>query len=108
MKPTTCRNSSSISSATLPGDCSSFPTGALVPLDLMAAFVKGLLLLETRLSDVVALRFLGATYKEIGMHLGISTQLAEMRHKSALRKWPAFEAFFPEKVTRRARCTSRQ
>ena len=108
MKPTTCRNSSSITDDALPADCASFPNGVLVPLDLMASFIKGLLLLETRLSDVVALRFLGTTYKEIGVYLGISTQLAEMRHKRALREWPAFNEFFPEKVARRARRKSRQ
>ena len=108
MKHATVKNSSSISAAQIPAGCPSFPSDALLPMDRLAEFVKGMLLLDRHLSEVVALRFLGATYKEIGEHQGISIQLAEMRHKSALRKWPAFEIFFPEKVARRDRRRSRQ
>jgi len=108
MKHATVKNSNPISAAQLPAGCPSFPSDALFPINRFTEFVKGMLLLDRHLSEVVALRFLGATYKEIGERQGISIQLAEMRHKSALRQWPEFEAFFPEKVARRDRRRSRQ
>ena len=108
MKHTAAKNSHSISTYTLPGDYASFPTGALLPVDLLAEFIRGVFMLDSDLRDVVGLRFLGATYREIGEQLGISTQLAEMRHKRALREWPSFAAFFPDKVAKRARRQSRK
>lgn len=108
MKQTTVKNSSLVSAAQLPEGCPSFPSDALLPMERLAEFLRGMLSLDRHLSEVVALRFLGATYKEIGEHQGISFQLAEMRHKSALRQWPEFEVFFPEKVSRRDRRRSRQ
>ena len=108
MKHTTTQNRDSGPAAALFGDSTPFPAGALLPVGLFADFIKGLFLLDSDLRDVISLRFLGATYREIGEQLGISTQLAEMRHKRALREWPLFEAFFPEKVARRTRRRSRQ
>ncbi|VGO16469.1 hypothetical protein PDESU_05060 [Pontiella desulfatans] len=83
--------------------CSPIPAGALLPADLLTELIKGIFMLDPELRDVVGLRFLGATYREIGEQLGISTQLAEMRHKRALRDWPALRPLFPEKIVKRAR-----
>ena len=74
MKHATVKNSSSISAFQFPEGCPLFPSDALIPMDRLAEFVKGMLLLDRHLSEVVALRFLGATYKEIGEHQGISIQ----------------------------------
>ncbi|VGO16636.1 hypothetical protein PDESU_05227 [Pontiella desulfatans] len=82
---------------------SPIPPGALYPAELLTELIKGVFMLDPELRDVVGLRFLGATYREIGEQLGISTQLAEMRHKRALRDWPALRPLFPEKVAKRSR-----
>lgn len=103
MKQTTDKNSD-----TLSGDRTPFPAGALLPADLITDCIRGLFLMDSDLRDVVGLRLLGATYREIGERLGISTQLAEMRHRRALREWASFEAFFPDKVAKRDRRRSRQ
>lgn len=108
MKHTTTQNMDLGSAFTLHGAGTPFPTGALLPVDLFADFIKGLFQLDSELKDVVCLRVLGSTYREIGEQLGISTQLAEMRHRRAMREWPSFEAFFPDKVAKRDRRRSRQ
>ena len=92
---------------------SSFTSGAsnlnpqtstrLLPEDTIATCIQGLLVLEPALRDIVAWRYQGVPYKEIGKRQGIFTQLAEMRHKRALRDWPALEALFPEKVAKQSR-----
>lgn len=87
----------------LTGEYSPVPAGALYPANLITEFIRGIFLLDPELRDVVGLRFLGATYREIGEQLGISTQLAEIRHRRALREWPAFEVLFPDKVAKRSR-----
>jgi DNA-directed RNA polymerase specialized sigma24 family protein len=103
MKHTSEQNHNPNSAASLSSDRSPLSAGALLPIDLFADFVRGLFLLDSDLRDVVSLRYLGATYREIGEQLGISTQLAEMRHKRALRDWPALCDLFPEKVARQSR-----
>ena len=78
-------------------------TVANIPSDVMAQFIQGILTLEPILRDIVAWRYQGLPYKEIARRQGTSTQLAEMRHKRALRDWPALEALFPEKVAKQSR-----
>ncbi len=63
---------------------------------------------DVHLRDIVAWRYQGIPYKEIGRRQGTSTQLAEMRHKRALRDWPALEALFPEKIAKQSRRKSRR
>ena len=107
MKYTDTKTSAHGSDELLSDACSSIPAGALLPAEMVTEFIKGIFLIDSALRDVVGLRFLGATYREIGEQLGISTQLAEMRHKRALRDWPALQTLFPEKVAKRSRRKSR-
>ena len=74
-----------------------------IPSDVMAQFIQGMLTLEPTLRDIIAWRFQGVPYKEIARRQGTSTQLAEMRHKRALRDWPALADLFPEKVAKQSR-----
>ncbi|MDF7827002.1 hypothetical protein P4B35_23460 [Pontiellaceae bacterium B12227] len=103
MKYTKTRTSDHGSAEQLSGACSSIPAGALLPAEMVTEFIKGIFLIDSALRDVVGLRFLGATYREIGEQLGISTQLAEIRHRRALREWPAFEVLFADKVAKQSR-----
>ena len=81
----------------------SLSTVVNIPSDVMAQFIQGILFLDPILRDIVAWRYQGLTYKEIARQQGTSTQLAEMRHKRALRDWPALQSLFPEKVAKRSR-----
>ncbi len=77
--------------------------GGLLPVPVITSIIKGLLSLDPALRDIVSMRFQGYTYREIAEHQGTSVQLAEMRHKRALREWPALADLFPEKTAKRAR-----
>lgn len=79
------------------------PLGGFLPVPLINSVIKGLLSLDPELRDIIAWRFQGLPYKEIARRQGTSVQLAEMRHKRALRDWPSLKALFPEKVAKQAR-----
>ena len=79
-----------------------------IPSDVMAQFIQGILSLDPILRDIVAWRYQGLPYKEIARRQGTSTQLAEMRHKRAIRDWPALAFLFPEKVAKQSRRKSRR
>jgi len=80
----------------------------LIPADVLAQFVQGLLSLPSELRDIVAWRYQGVPYKEIAQRQGISIQLAEMRHKIAIRDWPVLQSLFPYKTAKRRRRCSRR
>jgi DNA-directed RNA polymerase specialized sigma24 family protein len=75
----------------------------MMPVEIISSVIQGLLSLDPALRDIVAWRYQGLPYKEIAQRQGTSTQLAEMRHKRALRDWPALQALFPEKVAKQSR-----
>lgn len=79
-----------------------------MPVDALARFFDGMLRLPSELRDIVAWRFLGVSYKEIAKRQGTSIQLAEMRHKRAIRECPLLRSLFPEKVAKRRRRISRK
>jgi len=81
---------------------------SLIPADVLAQFVQGLLSLPSELRDIVAWRYQGMPYKEIARRQGTSIQLAEMRHKRALREWPVLQSLFPYKTAKRLRRLSRK
>jgi hypothetical protein len=89
-------------------DSYSLSPEALLPASTFASCLQGLFTLAPELRDIVVWRFQGLPYKEIAQRQGTSTQLAEMRHKRALRDWPALEALFPEKVAKQSRRKSRR
>ena len=84
------------------------PADALLPASTIATCIQGLLVLEPALRDIVAWRFQRVSYKEIARRQGTSIQLAEMRHKRALRDWPVIEHLFPEKIAKQSRRKLRQ
>jgi hypothetical protein len=80
----------------------------LLPVEIMSDFVNGMMSLPAELRDVVGWRFQGLQYKEIAERQGTTTQCAEMRHKRALKSWPALQSLFPLKTAKRRRRISRQ
>ena len=81
----------------------SVPLNAQMPVDVLAQFVEALMNLPVGQRDVIAWRFQCLTYKEIAERQGTSIQLAEMRHKIAMRDYPILRTLFPEKVAKRRR-----
>lgn len=79
-----------------------------LPVPVINSIIKGLLSLAPELRDIVAWRYQGVPYKEIAQRQGSSTQLAEMRHKRAIREWPVLAELFPEKVAKQARRKARK
>lgn len=59
--------------------------------------------LPPEVRDVVCWRRTGLSYKEIAERQGTTIQCAEMRHKRAMKIWPALEALFPYKTAKRKR-----
>lgn len=86
----------------------SVPLAEEMPVDVLAAFVEALMELPPEQRDVIAWRFQGLRYKDIAERQGTSIQLAEMRHKIAMRNFPILRPLFPEKVAKRRRHLSRR
>jgi hypothetical protein len=80
----------------------------MLPAATLASFIQGILSLPSELRDIVAWRYQGVPYKEIARRQGTSIQLAEMRHKRALREWPVLQSLFPYKTAKRLRRLSRK
>lgn len=66
-------------------------------------FFDSMMSLPPEQRDIVAWRIKGLAYYEIAKMQGISPQLAEMRHKLALKKCPILRTLFPEKMAKRHR-----
>jgi hypothetical protein len=86
----------------------SLPSEEMLPAAVFSSAIQGLLSLDPILRDIVAWRYQGLPYKEIEARQGTSVQLAEMRHKRALRDWPELEALFPLKVAKQSRRKTRR
>ena len=93
-----------------PGDSPAMPDTVAEQLvhGSLVSFFDSLLSLPPEQRDIVAWRFQGLSYKDIADRQGTSSQLAEMRHKLALRKCPILRTLFPEKVARRRRRLSNE
>jgi DNA-directed RNA polymerase specialized sigma24 family protein len=74
-----------------------------MPISAMGDVLKGLFQLSEKTRLVVCMRYRGMLYREIGKALRISTCAAELRHRRAMRKWPALKALFPWKVAKHAK-----
>ena len=70
----------------------------VMPVDILADVVKGLLTLSPEQRDVVCLRYAGLRYREIAELQGSTVAAVEIRHKRALKKWPALQAVFSGKA----------
>ena len=81
----------------------SVPLVEEMPVAVLADFIDAFMELPPEQRDIVAWRFKGVRYKEIARRQGTSIQLAEMRHKIAIRECPVLRTLFPEKVAKR-RC----
>lgn len=92
---------SSLESTLLPQE--EDPDNKFFPGSMFHEFFQAMLSLEPCLRDIVGWRYQGLTYREIAERQGTSSQLAEMRHKRALREWPVLKALFPAKMARQAR-----
>jgi hypothetical protein len=92
------------------GDSSAMPDTVAEQLVFgsLVTFFDSLLSLPSEQRDIVAWRFQGVSYKEIAERQGTSVQLAEMRHKIALKKYPVLRKLFPEKVAKRRRRLSKR
>lgn len=93
-----------------PGDSPAMPDTVAEQLVFgsLVTFFDSLLCLPSEQRDIVAWRFQGVSYKEIAERQGTSVQLAEMRHKIALKKYPILRKLFPEKVAKRRRRLSKR
>ena len=93
-----------------PGDSAALPDTVAEQLvfSSLVTFFDSLLSLPPEQRDIVAWRFQGVSYKEIAVRQGTSSQLAEMRHKIALKKYPVLRKLFPEKIAKRRRRLSRK
>jgi len=87
---------------------SSVPLTAEMPVAVLADFVEALMALPPEQRDVVAWRFQGLRYQDIAKRHGTSIQLAEMRHKIAMRDFPILLKLFPEKTAKRRRWLSKR
>ncbi|QHI70482.1 RNA polymerase sigma factor [Tichowtungia aerotolerans] len=87
---------------------STVPLAEEMPVEVLSKFVEALMELPPEQRDVVAWRFQGLRYKDIAERQGTSTQLADMRHKMAMRDFPILRALFPEKAAKRQRWRSRR
>jgi hypothetical protein len=79
-----------------------------MPVSILTDFLQSLMKLPVEQRDVVSWRLQGLRYKEIAKRQGTSIQLAEMRHKIAIRDCPVLEHLFPEKTAKRKRWRSRR
>lgn len=86
----------------------SVPLAETMPVAVFADFVEALMSLPPEQRDVVAWRFQGLRYQDIAKRHGTSIQLAEMRHKIAMRDFPILLELFPEKTAKRQRWSSRR
>jgi len=80
----------------------------LYPVTVIYQFMDGFCSLPPELRNVVCWRRHGLSYKEIAMRQGTTIQCAEMRHKRAMKIWPALEALFPYKTAKRIRRLAKQ
>ena len=86
----------------------SVPLAQTMPVAIFADFIEALMSLPPEQRDVVAWRFQGLRYQDIAKRHGTSIQLAEMRHKIAMRDFPILLELFPEKTAKRRRLLSKR
>ena len=86
--------------------CEEFPEEEpeeVLPVAVMREAMVGFLSLKPELRDVVAWRYAGMKYDDIGEAQGVSGRCAEGRHRRAMALWPVLRAMFPEKCAKQER-----
>lgn len=73
----------------------------MMPVDVLAEFAGRLLELPQDVRDVVCMRFIGLSYREIGRRQGLTTAGAEARHERGMRLFPPLRALFTRKMVKR-------
>jgi DNA-directed RNA polymerase specialized sigma24 family protein len=74
-----------------------------LPLSVMSEAIAQLLAMPPRVRDVVCWRFAGMKYREIAQAQGATLRAVEVRHRRAMKKWPALRAMFAEKSAKQKR-----
>ena len=74
-----------------------------LPLSVMADAVAALLSLRPHIRDVVCWRYAGMKYRDIAVLQGVTVAAVELRHRRALKKWPALKDLFAEKAAKQKR-----
>jgi len=76
-------------------------TDGLMPVEVLAEFVGRLLELPQDVRDVVCMRFVGMSYRQIARRQGLTTAGAEARHERGMRLFPPLRALFVRKMVKR-------
>ena len=75
----------------------------VLPVTVLREVVAVLLSLDPVALGDVCRRYQGMMYREIGAARGVTGAAVEMRHKRLLRRCPALQAMFGEKVAKQGR-----
>ena len=75
----------------------------LLPLSVLAEFVRGLMCMTPATRDTVCLRYQGLKYREIAARQGGTVSAAETRHWRAMTSWQEMKALFELKEEKRER-----
>ena len=74
----------------------------VLPVSVLSDCLIGFLKLPPAYRDVIAWRYAGMRYEDIGLAQGVTEACAEKRHSRALELWPELGELFPQKVSKRA------
>lgn len=75
----------------------------MMPVSVLASMARGLMMLPAEARNTVCLRLQGLKYREIAEREGVSVAAVELRHRRAMRHWPALKALFAVKVAKQKR-----
>ena len=71
-----------------------------MPVSVLAEFVRQLMALPQDVRDVVCMRVLGLTYREIARRQGLTTAGAEARHERGMNLFPPLRQMFARKTAK--------
>jgi len=72
----------------------------VMPVSVLAEFVRQLMALPQDVRDVVCMRVLGLTYREIARRQGLTTAGAEARHERGMNLFPPLRQMFARKTAK--------
>ncbi len=73
----------------------------MMPVDVLVEVCAGILSLPQDVRDVVCMRVIGLSYRQIGRRQGITTAGAEARHERGMSLFPPLRALFSRKMVKR-------
>jgi DNA-directed RNA polymerase specialized sigma24 family protein len=74
-----------------------------LPISVVREIVAALLIMPAEIRNAVCWRYAGFEYRDVAKVQNCTIAAVEVRHRRALRRWPALKALFPEKVARQAK-----